>query len=176
MQGSAYYVSQLPQEERERIVGDVQIDMVGHYQSKEIMLKTTDGQPTLVGNLINQQAAALLGAPLRTETEAASDHMSFVRGQIPAVLVEQDNLGVENHRFSDQPSIIVPDKVVPLAQVLKAMLEQVMSSDSGSFAAEARTVTQVAEAGLYTFTDETILFMGKESPSQITASAAAGPS
>lgn len=158
--GSTYYVNNLTDEEKTRMMGDIQLDMLGHYQSKEIQVNTPNGMPTLVGNMINEQAEEMLGIKFPEKTESASDHMAFVRGGIPAVIVMQNNLGVENHKVSDNASIIDCGKLQTAAEVVFETIKDVMSSSTTHLSKKAYEVSDMKNPA-YIFEDETIFFFGE---------------
>lgn len=94
--GSRYYVQSLSQQERERIIGDIQFDMLGGLGGLQAQLYTVDGESNwLVDCLLAQDDSLSLGA------EAASDHTSFQMAGIPSVLVMQKNRGYLYHSVAD---------------------------------------------------------------------------
>ncbi len=141
--GSDYYVKQLSKEEKARIMGAIELDMLGHYKSEYFQIDTTDGKDTLVGNLINEKAKEVTGEFLKENIEPASDHMAFVRGGIPEILLSQNNLGVENHKVSDNMSIIDFDKIMPNSVILYKTLEDIMSEDSKDLAEKAYEISNM---------------------------------
>lgn len=50
--GSEHYVSTLSDSEKQRMIGDIQLDMLGHANSQTIKVGTVDGNPTLLGQMI----------------------------------------------------------------------------------------------------------------------------
>ncbi len=170
--GSTYYVNNLPEQEKSRIIGDIQLDMLGHYMSKNVQIATPNGAPTLVGNMINENARAILGSKLPEEIEYASDHMSFVTGGIPAVLIMQDNLGVENHKVSDNASIIDYGNIKPIADVLLKTIKDIADDSTVSLSKKAYEVSDMKNPA-YIFGDETIFYFGEKK--QINDGSAGGP-
>jgi len=159
--GSTYYVNNLPEQEKARIIGDIQIDVLGHYMSKNVQINTPNGAPTLIGNMINENAKLILGSKLPEKTESASDHMSFVRGGIPAVLVMQNNLGVENHNVCDNASIIDFSKLKPISDVLLKTIKDVANDSTVSLSQKAYEISDMKNPA-YIFGDETIFFFGEK--------------
>ena len=86
----------LSEEERKRIVGDIQIDMLGGLGSQGIALATTDGEGNWLSDLLLDRHP---GLPL--SAEAASDHASFQMAEIPAVMVTQQGRGYLYHSAGD---------------------------------------------------------------------------
>lgn len=170
--GSTYYVNHLQEQEKARMIGDIQMDVLGHYMSKNVQINTPNGAPTLIGNMINENAKSILGSKLLEKTESASDHMSFVRGGIPAVLVMQNNLGVENHNVCDNVSIIDFSKIKPISEVLLQTIKDVMSDSTISLSKMAYEISDMKNPS-YIFGDETIFFFGEKK--QLNDGRAGGP-
>lgn len=170
--GSTYYVDNLPEQEKARIIGDIQIDMLGHYMSKNVEIDTPNGAPTLIGNMINENANSILGSKLLEKIESASDHMSFVRGGIPAVLIGQNNLGVENHSVSDNASIIDFSKIKTISDVLLQTIKDVARDSTVSLSQKAYEISDMKNPD-YIFGDETIFFFGEKK--QLNDGRAGGP-
>lgn len=140
LKGSSYYVAGLSDEEKSRIVGDIQIDMIGHYLINETRLYTTSAGETLLGSLLNKHAQALTGSAWQTALEAASDHASFAFGGIPSVLVMQNGVGAENHRFSDAPPIVDAQKAAQVGRVLEQTLLEIADPATPSLLAASRAL------------------------------------
>lgn len=157
LRGSHYYVSTLPEEEKSRIIGDIQLDMLGHYRSKEVLIAAPTDTETLVGNLINDSAEKLTGSRMNSAIESASDHTSFIAEGIPAVLLMQDNLGVENHKVADQSSIISPKKLKSITDIVVDTVKTVAAPETVELSKTAYEITDT-ENPAYIITDETILF------------------
>ncbi len=170
--GSTYYVSNLAEHEKSRIIGDIQLDMLGHYLSKGVQIATPNAAPTLIGNMINENAKAILGSGFADGMESASDHMSFVAGGIPAVLIMQDNLGVENHKVSDNASIVDAGKIKPIADVLLKTIADIAGDSTVSLAQKAYEVSDMKNPA-YVFGDETIFYFGEKK--QLNDGRAGGP-
>ncbi len=162
LKGSRYYVSSLSEEEREHIVGDIQIDMVGHYLTDGVRASTVSGGGNLLQELLLQAAdgAAEEGAAWMAGTETASDHAAFAFVGIPSVLVTQDSLGSENHKFSDRPEIIDAAKAAETGNVILSVLRDIMSEDTQSLCESSRE----SDAGnsVHTVTDNTPILFGAE--------------
>ena len=94
--GSRFYTASLTQEERERMIGDIQLDMLGGLGTAGLSVCTTDGQANWLSDLLLEKApGAVPGA------ETASDHASFQLAEVPSVLVMQDGRGYLYHSAAD---------------------------------------------------------------------------
>lgn len=167
LRGSARYVSELSEAEKSHIVGDIQIDMIGHYMAEKTTVCTTMGEEGLLSRMIQEASGELEGSPWELEKEAASDHSSFTFAGIPSVLVEQDILGAENHKFSDRPEIIDSAKAAETAAVLEKTIEHIASEETGSLAEQSHAMLGDARAEI---TDDTpLLFGAKKEEAEVKA-------
>lgn len=94
--GSAAYLASLDEEERSRIVGDIQFDMLGGLGTLGTGLYTTDGQQNWLSGLLQGKDPAL-----GLSAETASDHASFQMAGIPSVLLMQNGRGYLYHSAAD---------------------------------------------------------------------------
>lgn len=91
MQGSAYFVSQLTQEEKNRALGCINIDVVGEVGDNEVMLKTNSFQINVLSLLMDEFHEF---SHARSE---ASDHFSFYMGGIPAIYFADENVKTKDN-------------------------------------------------------------------------------
>ena len=82
--GSRTYTASLTEEERTRIVGAIQFDMLGGLGSTGTLVCTVDGEANWVSDLLQKKNPGL-----ESGVETASDHTSFQLSGIPAVLTAQ---------------------------------------------------------------------------------------
>lgn len=158
LRGSAAYVEALSEEERAAIIGDIQIDMIGHYRSNATTLATADGSDALLAQLLADASEEITGARWMLMRDAASDHASFGFAGIPGVMVAQDHVGeAENHRFIDCIDIIDMDKAVECGMVIEAVIREIASEETPSLLAQAQSMV-AADAALTIYDDTPILF------------------
>lgn len=93
--GSRAYVNSLSEDEKKRIIGDIQLDMLGGYGSSGLTLSTTDGEENWITDLLKEKDQ------LDVYPETASDHTSFQLAGIPSVLVMQKGRGYLYHSVAD---------------------------------------------------------------------------
>lgn len=139
--GSRYYVSTLTENERSRIVGDIQLDMLGGLGAEGVQLCTTDGEPNWLTDLLQGKNASLT-----ITAETASDHTSFQLAEIPSVLVMQKGRGYLYHTAADVAGQIDLHTLAGAAQMTAAAVHKVMGTNTDSY----RTVAQAQGAG-YTY-------------------------
>ncbi len=70
--GSRYYTASLTEKERSRMIGDIQLDMLGGLGSGGMSVCTMDGEANWLSDLLREKSGA------RLEAETASDHASFL--------------------------------------------------------------------------------------------------
>lgn len=111
LQGSAYFVSQLTQEEKNNTLGCINIDVVGGKGDNKIEIKTYSAQITVMSILINQLHE------FSNSGHNASDHVSFYMGGIPAVYFADEIVKVKDS--SDNPlEVIEISKLKELTQII----------------------------------------------------------
>lgn len=106
--GSRYYVSQLSQDEKDRIIGNFNMDMVGTAGEKQttLFVNVTDGQDNLVSKTARETAerlgyADVIKAPFM---RGASDHVSFWEAGIASAnFIWRDPVTVELEPWYHQP-------------------------------------------------------------------------
>ena len=145
--GSTAYVNSLTQEEKDHIIGDIQIDMIGHYKSNGSQIGTVSSEENLLSQMLKETSKEVTGEEWQTACITASDHASFAFAGIPAVLIEQESAGfTENHRFIDQTAIIDPEQAVETGKVIEAVIRSIASDETGSLLESARNTTDQQSA------------------------------
>jgi len=150
--GSRFYMDSLPEAERERMIGDIQLDMLGGLGSQGITLCTTDGGANWLTRLLRKQDSGFT-----VGTETASDHTSFQLAEIPAVLVTQTGRGYLYHTIADTANHLDLDAVNRAAKAVACAVEEVISGDTPSYRETAR---EQAEGYTYRQTRQTVIYFG----------------
>lgn len=160
--GSRFYVEQMTEEERSRVIGDIQIDEVGYHNSDYLKLGTVDGNTTLLGDMLSERAARTPGMdkPIPYTKDALSDHHSFAGHGIPAVLLQQDAYAFENHSTRDTREILDMDKLAQAARIVADVAADIMSPETPSYL-EASYAQNPAKAGILV-EKETPLYFSQE--------------
>ena len=148
--GSRAYVASLSEEERERIVGDIQIDMLGGLGSQGIALVTTDGEGNWLSDLLLDRHS---GLPL--SAEAASDHASFQMAEIPAVMVTQQGRGYLYHSAGDTADQIDVYTLSGAVQMIAAAVQEIAGPHTPSYRAVAR---EEGQGYVYRQTRQTVIY------------------
>ena len=111
----------LPQAERERIIGDLQLDMLGGLGSTGTLLATTDGASNWLTELLQEKNASY-----KLIAETASDHASFQLAGVPSVLVMQNERGYLYHSAADTEEEIDLAELSGAVQSTVAALLEIM--------------------------------------------------
>lgn len=126
--GSRYYTSKLSEAERSRMIGDIQLDMLGGLGSSGSKVCTMDGETNWLSDLIGQKNASfMMGA------ETASDHASFQLAGVPSVLVMQNGRGYLYHSAADVASQIDLYTLAGAAQTVTAAVQEIADADTPSY-------------------------------------------
>jgi hypothetical protein len=111
MQGSAYFVSQLTQEEKENSLGCINIDVVGEKGEHEVVLKTNLSQLNVLSLFMDEHHTF---EHFRSE---ASDHFSFYMGDIPAIYLADDKLSTKDNTDNPLEELDI-EKLKSLTQII----------------------------------------------------------
>ena len=131
--GSRAYTASLTEEEKDRMIGDIQFDMLGGLGSGGTLVCTMDGEANWVSQLLQEKDAGLeLGA------ETASDHASLQLAGVPSVLLMQDGQGYLYHSAADTADQLNLYAIARAAEAAVAAAEEIASSDTPSYRKLAR--------------------------------------
>lgn len=146
--GPCYYVDSLTEAERERTIGVIQLDTLGYVQDSRIVLGTLDGQETLLGNLLKQAHQNAPGLTLGWQyvLRAEGDHLAFIRGGIPAVVVSQSMEAYECGTPQDRAETVNVEALADIADIVSQTLAGIMSADSPSQLAKSRFMNNLQDA------------------------------
>ncbi|MCX0398919.1 M28 family peptidase, partial [Clostridium perfringens] len=109
--GSKYFVSKLSDEEKNNIIGCINIDMVGEKNAGNIVMQTTNGNKNIISSLISKS----LGNKFLLSEGGFSDDLSFYMGEIPVVTFANEksnfNLDLEdkNTQINNVDTKIIKD-------------------------------------------------------------------
>ncbi len=109
--GSKYFVSKLSDEEKNNIIGCINVDMVGEKNAGNIVMQTTSGNKNIISSLISKS----LGDKFLLSEGGFSDDLSFYMGEIPVVTFANEksnfNLDLEdkNTQINNVDTKIIKD-------------------------------------------------------------------
>ncbi|MGN0507157.1 MAG: M28 family peptidase [Lachnospiraceae bacterium] len=150
--GSRLYVNTLSEEERLRIIGDIQLDMLAGLGSDFTMLYTTDGAANWLTDLLQQKAPSL-----NLTAETASDHTSFQLAGIPSVLLSQNARGYLYHSAGDIASQI---DLPTLEAVVRTVVHAVTEISSEATASYRQLAREQGDGYTYSHTRQTVIYFG----------------
>lgn len=98
--GSKYFVSTLKNEEKENIIGCINIDMVGEKNAGKIVMKTPTGKMNVLSLTIDN----ILNNEFKLSHGGSSDDLSFYMGKIPVITFadESPNLNLDKENTQNQ--------------------------------------------------------------------------
>lgn len=136
--GCQHYVASLTEQERQRVVGAVQLDDLACSLDSGIILGTEDGAPTLLGDFLRDAGQELLQENWFYERKEGGGHCRFVHGRIPAVAVSQRNQTYENASRFDRPETVDIERLTQVVNVLSRAISDIMSYETPSMIAKSR--------------------------------------
>lgn len=131
--GSRAYTASLTQAEKNRMIGDIQFDMLGGLGSTGTLVCTMDGESNWVSDLLQEKNPALA-----LQAETASDHASFQLAGIPSVLLMQDGQGYLYHSAADTADQLNPYAIAGAADTAVAAVKEICAGETDSYRELAR--------------------------------------
>ena len=122
--GSRAYVESLSENEKARMVGDIQFDMLGGLGTEDTVIATVDGEPNWVSDLLQEKDPSLA-----LTAESASDHTSFQLAEVPSVMLMQKDRGYLYHTAADTADQLNPYAIASAAETAVAAAEDMLSDD-----------------------------------------------
>ncbi|MGK0698481.1 aminopeptidase [Priestia aryabhattai] len=116
--GSQEYVDGLSHDEKDRIVGMFNLDMVGSRDAGDLVLKTADGKANFVTKLAQASSLRLNGAATPYSEGGRSDHVPFAEAGIPAALFIHDPAEPWYHTPEDSIDKISKEKLQDVAEIV----------------------------------------------------------
>ena len=118
--GSHHYVNALPDEEKDRIIANFNLDMVGSRDAGDLIVASVDGEPNLVTELTQKASEKLNGEPTTRGRSGSSDHVPFHQAGIPAALFIHSPLEPWYHTPQDTLDKISKEKLLDVAEIVAA--------------------------------------------------------
>lgn len=126
--GSRAYIESLSSEEKDRMIGDIQFDMLGGLGAGDAVVCTADGEANWVSDLLQDTQPGLV-----RKAESASDHASFQLAGIPSVLLMQDGQGYLYHSAADCADRINVYSVARAAETAVSAVKEIISAETPSY-------------------------------------------
>lgn len=163
--GSRYYTSKLSAAEKQRMIGDIQFDMIGGLGASGVQVCTMDGEANWLTDLLQAKSAGL-----SRNAESASDHAPFQLAGIPAVQLTQVGRGYLYHSAADTAENLNYWTIAGAARAAAAAVTEIISADTASYRTIAR---QQGDGYAYPMLRETTIYFAsslEETESYIGAS------
>jgi len=159
--GSQAYVQTLKPEEKNRMIGVIQLDQLGDINQEEVLLGSIDGRPVMVGDMLAQTAGPAGQVHWSYHKKTNSDLVSFIRGQIPAVSVSQRWESFVNHLPQDRMETVDVEQLVFVTETVAAAAARIMSSETPSLTAKAHFINDLSNR-VHVQEPEQVLPFGEE--------------
>ena len=137
--GARSYVSQLTKREKERIIGLIQLEPVGHVSDPPVVLGSMDGGPVLAGDKLKEAAFQLLGEDWEYAERPGGEISAFVQAEIPAVSVGQAWDGWEQGTPLDLVETVDVEEAAQVVDVVCRTAAEAMGEDSPSMKAKSHS-------------------------------------
>jgi aminopeptidase YwaD len=134
--GSSHYVSTLPSEEIDRMVGHFQMDMIGaevsggEFPAGGLIMYTPDGHKNLVTDYGAVASQLIFPKAIPYGQMGRSDHLPFHYAGVPAALFTHTPLEPDYHQPSDTVDKISKEKLRQVAQVVGNAVYQIASPET----------------------------------------------
>ena len=131
--GSRAYTASLTGAEQDRMIGDIQFDMLGGLGSDGTLVCTMDGEANWVSSLLQEKDPSLARG-----AETASDHASLQLAGVPSVLLMQNGEGYLYHSAADTADQLDLYAIASAAETAVEAAEEICSSETPSYRELAR--------------------------------------
>lgn len=134
--GSSHYVSTLPSEDLDRMVGHFQMDMIGaeaagtNYPAGGLIMYTIDGQKNLVTDYGAEASQDIFSEAIPYGHLGRSDHQPFHYAGVPAALFIHTPLEPDYHQPTDTVDKISKEKLQQVAQIVGTAVYQIASPET----------------------------------------------
>ena len=125
--GSRAYTAALTEEEKGRMIGAIQFDMLGGLGSAGTLVCTMDGEANWVSDLLQEK-----DPELARDAETASDHASLQLAGVPSVLLMQEGQGYLYHSAADTAEQLNPYAIAGAAETAVAAAAEICSPETAS--------------------------------------------
>lgn len=136
--GARYYLASLPEEEKARVVADIQVGDIGHADG-EFQIAVSNGRENPLTDRLVKSAKRMSGQKATMRADKSSDHTAFsMEGIVSAVLTQAGDAAPEM------------DELAKAAAIVGDTLQGLVRDKSGNFRAEVEaTPVAVRAAGAF---------------------------
>lgn len=137
--GARNYLASLPEEEKARVVADIQVGDIGHADAGAFQIAVSNGHENPLTDRLVKSVKRMSGQKATMRADKSSDHTAFsMEGIVSAVLTQEGD---------DAPEM---DELAKAAAIVGDTVQSLMRDKSGSFWAEVEaTPVDVRAAGAF---------------------------
>lgn len=130
--GSRYFISNLSNEERENIIGCINVDMVGEKNAGEVIIQTTSGKNNIMSLMIDNILENKLG---RVPYGGFSDDLSFYMGKVPVITLANQLPNFNLDKESTEIQLQNVD-ITQLKDVVESIVQFILNFDISTYSKE----------------------------------------
>ncbi|HBN86222.1 MAG TPA: hypothetical protein DDZ89_20555 [Clostridiales bacterium] len=130
--GSNYLMSSLDKKTKNRIVGNINLDILADSNGTRFNMYTVDGRKNIISYFLERSAYKQYGEPLSVLNDMVGDHRTFSFADMPSVQLSQDRVYVQYYNREDtlgQLSMVYLEKA---ARVTVGAIYSMISKDTPS--------------------------------------------
>lgn len=137
--GARNYLASLPEEEKARVVADIQVGDIGHADAGAFQIAVSNGRENPLTDRLVKSVKRMSGQKATMRADKSSDHTAFsMEGIVSAVLTQEGD---------DAPEM---DELAKAAAIVGDTVQGLMRDKSGRFRAEVEaTPVDVRAAGAF---------------------------
>ena len=153
--GARNYLESLPDEEKSRMVADIQVGDIGHADAGAFQIAVSNGHENPLTDRLVKSVKRMSGQKATMRVDKLSDHTAFSMDGIPAAMLLQEggvNGNAENSTSSTKGSAAAPemDELSKAAAIVGDTVQGLMREKSGRFRTEVEaTPMDVRAAGAF---------------------------
>lgn len=126
--GSNYLISTLDAKTKNRIVGNIDLDLLADSRGDIFNMYTVDGRKNIVTYFLERAAYKQYGEPLAVTNDMVGDHRTFSFADIPSVKLSQDRVYVQYYNREDTMDQISAEYLEKAARITIGALTGMMSN------------------------------------------------
>ncbi len=156
--GIRYYVHSLPENDRQRVIGAIQLDALGYVREEGMVRMTADGRPTMLGDILESACQDVLKEEWPYELRQQETACIYALGQIPAVYISQKREAYEQGSRFDTPQIVNIERVCQIVNVVSRGVSEIISLSTPSMLAKSRYYNDLRDGAFVQRSDVPVPF------------------
>lgn len=135
--GSRHYVGTMTEEERNRVIGVIDLDRLGAMTGGNVVLGTVDRKETMLGEQLLEASREITDTSWTFEHCAGGDASSFLRGRMPAVTITRRQSGFGEKTPYDRAETVNIEDVAQIVDIICQSVSKIMSPETPSMIAKS---------------------------------------